>query len=179
METTKIIKEIAKSFGLIFFGLILSGIVWWAWRAGLVKNVGQYHTYVVILVGWSIIIFPVGELVGHYLKQREPKEYQSPGLERAGKVIGRLERTIILVFLLGGSLEGIAFLVVAKSIYRFGDLKKGYEKRGSSDEREEATFSISEYIILGSLLSYTVAIIGGIVINLVLSHLGLKPTPLF
>lgn len=178
MKKTTIIKEIAKILGLIFFGLILSGVVGWAWRSGLVSNVDQYYTYVVVLVGWSIIIFPGGELIGHYLKQREPKEYQSPGLDRAGKVIGQLERTIILVFLLGGSLEGIAFLVVAKSIYRFGDLKKGSEKNGDSNEGE-ATFSISEYIILGSLLSYTSAILGGIVINLVLSHLGLNPSPFF
>lgn len=178
MKKTKIIKEIGKILGLIFLGLILSGIVGWAWRSGLIRNVDQYYTYVVVLVGWLIIIFPVGELIGHYLNQRELDEYENPGLEKAGKVIGRLERTIILVFYLGGSLEGIAFLVVAKSIYRFGDLKKGYERNEESDEGE-VTFSISEYIILGSLLSYTSAILGGLVINLVLSHLGLNPSPLF
>lgn len=141
-------------------------------------NPDQYYAYVVILVGWLIIISPVGELIGNYLKRREPAEYQSPGLEKAGKIIGQLERTIILVFYLGGSLEGIAFLVVAKSIYRFGDLKKGYEKSENSEDGE-VTFSISEYIILGSLLSYTAAIIGGILINLLLSHLGLSLPSIF
>lgn len=173
MKTTKIVKELTKIIGLIFFGLILSGVAGWAWRSGLINNVSRYYKYVVVLVGWLIIVFPVGGLIGQYLKRREPPEYKSPGLEKAGKVIGRLERTIILVFYLGGSLEGIGFLVVAKSIYRFGDLKKGYENGEETDE-EESTFSISEYIILGSLLSYTAAIIGGILIKVLLSHLGLS-----
>ncbi len=169
----KILKETGKIAGLILLGMILSGFVGWMGRNGIIENANKYYSYVVVFFGWLIVVFPVGELIGNYLKRREPEEYQGPGLERAGKVIGQLERTIILVFYLAGSLEGIAFLVVAKSIYRFGDLRKGREKNGDGDE--EATFSISEYIILGSLLSYTAAIIGGVLIDLVLNHLGLVP----
>lgn len=122
------------------------------------------------------MLFPVGELIGHYLKRREPVEYQRPGLEEAGKIIGHLERTIILIFYLGGSLEGIAFLVVAKSIYRFGDLRRGHNEKDQDGNEEEVTFSISEYIILGSLLSYTLAMIVSVIIDLVLHHLGLDLT---
>lgn len=126
-----------------------------------------------VFVGWLILIFPVGELIGSYLEGRQPSNYEGTGVERAGKFIGRLERTIILIFYLAGSLEGIAFLVLAKSIYRFGDLRKGHEKTDNEDFKGGDAFSISEYIILGSLFSYTAAIVVGVVIDLILKNLGL------
>lgn len=168
----KIIVQLLKMAGLILVGLILSGVVGWTWRHGLINSPGQYYTYVVVLTGWLVITFPASEFIGQYLKRKEPAAYRGPGLVKAGKVIGRLERTIILIFFLGGSLEGIAFLVVAKSIYRFGDLRKGRE---GGEGSEEVTFSISEYIILGSLLSITVALLGGLITKLVLRGFGLPP----
>mgnify|MGYP000267583418 CR=1 FL=1 len=168
----KIVMETLKTAGLILVGLILAGIVGWVRRHGLIGSPGQYYTYVVVLTCWLVVTFPAGELIGQYLKRKEPAAYRGPGLVRAGKVIGRLERTIILIFFLGGSLEGVAFLVVAKSIYRFGDLRKGTE---AGERNEEVTFSISEYIILGSLLSITVALLGGLITEIVLEHFGLPP----
>ena len=167
-----IIAETSKTAGIILLGLILAGLVGWIRRHGLIDSPGQYYTYVVVLTGWLVITFPVGELIGQYLKHKEPAAYRGPGLVKAGKVIGRLERTIILIFFLGGSLEGVAFLVVAKSIYRFGDLRKG---TGAGGGNEEVTFSISEYIILGSLLSITAALLGGLITQLVLRSFGLPP----
>jgi hypothetical protein len=169
----KIIAETSKTVGIILLGVILAGVVGWIRRQGLISSPGQYYTYVVVLTGWLVITFPVGELIGQYLKRKEPAAYRGPGLVKAGKVIGRLERTIILIFFLGGSLEGIAFLVVAKSIYRFGDLRKG--SKDGDGRSEEVTFSVSEYIILGSLLSITVALLGGLITQLVLRGFGLPP----
>jgi len=168
----KIAREGAKLVGLIVLGLVLAGALRWIGGYDFVNVVEAHYTYIIVFVVWLILLFPVGEVIGYYLKKREPEEYRGPGLEEAGRVIGRLERTIILIFYLGGSLAGVGFLVVAKSIYRFGDLKKGYEKKTGNGE--EVTFSISEYIILGSLLSYTAAMIGGIVIELLVVNLGLS-----
>ena len=168
----KILKEIGKTIGLIVFGLILAGLLGWARRYGYLGSTEKYYAYLVVFIGWLILVFPAGGIIGGYLRKREPAAYKGPGLQEAGRVIGRLERTIILIFYLAGSLEGIAFLVVAKSIYRFGDLRKGHWD-DSDDGDREVTFSISEYIILGSLLSYTFAILAGFLINLILGHLGI------
>lgn len=65
------------------------------------------------------------------------------GLLKGGQLIGRLERILIFFFVLTGRSEAIAFLVAAKSIFRFGELK-------DSTHRAEA-----EYILIGTLMSFT------------------------
>jgi hypothetical protein len=63
------------------------------------------------------------------------------GLAQGGRVIGYLERGLILLFMLADYPAGIGFLVAAKSIFRFGELT-------DSTRRSQA-----EYIIIGTLLS--------------------------
>lgn len=62
------------------------------------------------------------------------------GLARGGMVIGQLERGLIYFFVLVGQPEAVAFLVAAKSVFRFGELSKS---------RKEA-----EYILIGTLMSF-------------------------
>ena len=45
------------------------------------------------------------------------------GLKNGGKVIGQLERSLIFLFILMGQLSGIGFLIAAKSVFRFGEVK--------------------------------------------------------
>ncbi|MBD3335804.1 MAG: DUF3307 domain-containing protein [Candidatus Eisenbacteria bacterium] len=64
------------------------------------------------------------------------------GFPHGGLVIGRLERALILLFVLTGNPAGIGFLFAAKSILRFGEVR-------DSQHRMEA-----EYIIIGTLMSF-------------------------
>jgi hypothetical protein len=66
----------------------------------------------------------------------------SRGLKNGGKVIGQLERSLIFLFILMGQLSGIGFLIAAKSVFRFGEVK-------DPKHRMEA-----EYIIIGTLMSF-------------------------
>ena len=70
------------------------------------------------------------------------------GLE-AGKYIGILERMFVLGFILSNHWEGIGFLLGAKSVFRFGDL------RGEKDRE------LTEYFLVGTLLSFALASITG------------------
>jgi hypothetical protein len=70
------------------------------------------------------------------------------GLPGAGKVIGMLERGIILTLALLGEFGAISFVFVAKSMARFKQL-------------EERQFA--EYYLIGTLLSFFFALIVGIV----------------
>jgi hypothetical protein len=81
------------------------------------------------------------------------------GLDGGGKTIGKLERMLIYLFVLSGIPQGIGFLVAAKSIFRFGELKE-------AKNRMEA-----EYIIIGTLYSF----IWGILIAEVVKRLLLMP----
>lgn len=69
----------------------------------------------------------------------------------AGKLIGTLERWLILVFILLGRHEVIGFLIAAKSIIRFGEKDK------------EQT----EYFLAGTLLSITIAVACGLLLGLI------------
>lgn len=71
----------------------------------------------------------------------------SSGLKDAGKYIGMLERLFVFLFVLTNFWEGIGFLLAAKSIFRFGDLKDNNDVK------------LTEYILIGTLLSFGSAIV--------------------
>ncbi len=71
-------------------------------------------------------------------------------LKNAGATIGILERLFVFAFVVTNHWEGIGFLLAAKSVFRFGDLSK-------SDDRK-----LTEYILIGTLLSFGFAILTGI-----------------
>ncbi len=79
----------------------------------------------------------------HYQKNGKPVV---EGLANGGKIIGWLERLLIFAFVMTGQYAGIGFLVAAKSVFRFGELKE-------SENRKEA-----EYIIIGTFASFLYAI---------------------
>lgn len=78
------------------------------------------------------------------------------GLPGAGKWIGYLERVLVLTFVITSQIEMIGFLIAAKSIFRFGELKDANQIKNT------------EYILIGTLASFTVAIISGIIVNLLI-----------
>ena len=59
--------------------------------------------------------------------------------------------------MLVGCMEGIGFLLAAKSVFRFGELTKAKEVK------------ITEYVLIGALSSFTIAILTGAVALKVLS----------
>ena len=71
-------------------------------------------------------------------------------LQNAGKYIGILERILIVVFILIGQWQGVGFLLAAKSIFRFGDLKESKDRK------------LTEYILIGTLLSFGIAILSAL-----------------
>jgi hypothetical protein len=75
-------------------------------------------------------------------------------LPNAGKLIGVTERLLILLFVYIQQYELIGFLVAAKSILRFKD----------TDTLK------TEYVLTGTLLSYSIAIVSGILINFLMKN---------
>lgn len=74
-------------------------------------------------------------------------------LKDAGKWIGIIERILILTFIILNQFEAIGFLLAAKSVFRFGELKNSAEQKRA------------EYILIGTLLSFSVAIATGIILR--------------
>lgn len=71
-------------------------------------------------------------------------------LEDAGKYIGILERVLVFIFIIVNHWEAVGFLITAKSVFRFGDLK------------ESKTRQLTEYVLIGTLISFGIAILTGI-----------------
>ena len=77
-------------------------------------------------------------------------EKDDGSLARAGKYIGILERLFVFGFLASGHWQAIGFLLAAKSIFRFGDLTRPRDRK------------LTEYILIGTLLSFSFAILVGL-----------------
>ncbi|MCZ4409947.1 DUF3307 domain-containing protein [Cryomorphaceae bacterium 1068] len=102
-----------------------------------------------------IVLTSVGSILIQVLMSRwvvaEDKENQS--LPAAGKYIGILERLFIFVFVILNQWSAIGFLITAKSVFRFGDLSRAKDRK------------LTEYILIGTLLSFGLAILTGLVFN--------------
>lgn len=72
-------------------------------------------------------------------------------LQDAGKYIGILERLFVFSFIVTGHWEAVGFLLAAKSVFRFGDLRKSKERK------------LTEYILIGTLLSFGTAMLSGLI----------------
>lgn len=79
-------------------------------------------------------------------QQHEFTLKKKDSLGNAGLLIGIMERLIIVLFIQVSFLSGIGFLLAAKSIFRFGDLTNAKDTK------------FTEYILLGTLASFLIAI---------------------
>lgn len=75
-------------------------------------------------------------------------------LKDAGKYIGILERVLVFVFVILNHWEAVGFLITAKSVFRFGDLKESKQRK------------LTEYILIGTLISFGIAIGVGLLFEL-------------
>lgn len=70
---------------------------------------------------------------------------ENESLPDAGKTIGILERIFVYMALIIGAPEIIGFLIAAKSVFRFGDISHAKNRK------------LTEYILIGTLLSFLTA----------------------
>ena len=71
-------------------------------------------------------------------------------LPKAGKYIGILERLFVFGFILLNQWQAIGLLIAAKSVFRFSDLSRAKDRK------------LTEYILIGTLLSFGLAIVIGL-----------------
>ena len=109
-----------------------------------------------LVLAYTLVSVPagvfIGKLTGKWATElEEPSAAQKKsGLNNAGKWIGVLERILILTFIIVNEFSAIGFLLAAKSVFRFGDLKNDSEHKKT------------EYIIIGTLLSFVFGIATGL-----------------
>ncbi|MCL6259973.1 DUF3307 domain-containing protein [Aquiflexum sp. TKW24L] len=116
--------------GMEWLTIINSLPVWIVFTAACFLSFGVAIIMNVLLEPWSEKVF----------------DKANDSLPNAGKYIGILERLFVFVFILTGHWEGVGFLIAAKSVFRFGDLKESKDRK------------LTEYILIGTLMSFGFAI---------------------
>jgi len=117
----------------------------------------QSRNFWAILIGYMIVLKPASLLIGMFIKSWTPSNgMQAQGMPNAGKWIGYIERVLIVTFVITGNIEAVGFLLAAKSIFRFGDLNKARE------------IKITEYVLLGTLASFSLALLVGFGLNMII-----------
>ena len=108
--------------------------------------------WIKILTTYVFLTKPASVLIKVILLRWAPatEDNSTDSLEDAGAFIGILERMFILTFILFNHWEAIGFLLAAKSVFRFGDLKESKDRK------------LTEYMLIGTLISFGVAMLTGI-----------------
>ena len=121
----------------------------------LLEQTGKNYDFWVITTAFLFLSLPSGIVIGEMTRRWSDQIPGGAGLANAGKWIGALERMLILIFLLQNQYGAIGLLITAKGLLRFSE----------KDRQEEKT----EYVLIGSLISVSVAVITGIIVKYLLS----------
>ena len=135
--------------------LILIGIVLLYENKGII-NFWQDNEFWILLTGILFVTKPSSIIIKTIISIWSPENettHADNSLANAGNYIGILERLFVFCFILTGHFEAIGFLLAAKSIFRFGDLKEAKDRK------------LTEYVLIGTLISFGIAIITGLVVQ--------------
>ena len=133
--------------------LVIVLLWWWLYddstqACGWLANVVSSKRLWAVILAYLSITKPASVLISKFIRNWTPSNnMQGQGMPRAGEWIGYIERVLILTFVITGNIEAVGFLLAAKSVFRFGDLNKAKE------------IKITEYVLLGTLASFTIALI--------------------
>lgn len=126
----------------------------WLWYTG--ENFPFYifnnEKYLLLIASFIFLTTPVSIAIKIFISKWTPQTEvnDSESLQSAGKYIGILERLFVFLFIILNEWQAIGFLLAAKSIFRFGDLRKSKDRK------------LTEYVLIRTLVSFGIAFITGI-----------------
>ena len=145
---------------IVFLAITFPGtFVQGAWVA-LPGGIAAGYLVALSLLGGAIASIMVGGIV--LRKATAPFTHQLSGdiagLESGGTYIGWLERALVMLLILIGQPAGVGFLITAKSILRFGDVRDSSQRK------------LTEYIIIGTFMSFGWGLLVAVLTQLALRH---------
>ena len=113
----------------------------------------------IFLTGAVFLTTPVSILIRTLLSAWTPVamehgKVQTDSLVNAGKYIGILERLLVFTFIVVNHWEGVGFMIAAKSVFRFSDLAEAKQRK------------LTEYVLVGTLLSFGIAVLTGVLVKM-------------
>lgn len=120
----------------------------------------QGSQIVLCLVAGTILSLQTGAIVIKKATQPFLDEIgtEIEGLRRGGTYIGALERALVMLLVLINQPAGVGFLIAAKSILRFGDVKESHQRK------------LTEYVIIGTFMSFGWGLLVAAITQLAVKH---------
>ncbi|MFA5403830.1 MAG: DUF3307 domain-containing protein [Ignavibacteria bacterium] len=167
LDILKIYLQKDDSFGLIvdqFMHFIVILVIWiiasnqFNQIYNLIENFTLDKRLWLILSSYLFITRPASIIIIKFMEKWKNENFNKNSLKDAGEWIGYFERFLTLTFILLGQFGVVGFLLAAKSVFRFGDLK----------ETNEIKFT--EFVLVGTLASFSLVIIVGILLKKLLIY---------
>jgi hypothetical protein len=112
-----------------------------------------------LAIAYLLTTRPIGFLIASAIGRWSQEIDNSGTLGQAGARIGLLERFLVLTFILVDQFAAIGFLLAAKSVFRYGDLREAHQRQ------------LTEYVLLGTMLSFASTIVLGLLTRELLARL--------
>lgn len=139
---------------IVHLGSIIGVVLLYSIVGGISFLIDVEIKTIAIIAGFILCAKPSNVIIKYLLKAfsiETPKEAKANpddlSLPNAGKLIGIVERFLALALILMGQYEAVGLIIAAKSILRFSGTQK------------------SEYVLVGTLLSFGIAVFSGILIG--------------
>jgi hypothetical protein len=113
----------------------------------------------IVLIAYIVVMRPCSFVIAIMIGKWSREIDNSGSLAKAGARIGLIERFLILTFILIDQFSAIGFLLAAKSVLRFGDLREDHHRK------------LTEYVLLGTMISFALTISLGLMTKAVLIRL--------
>jgi hypothetical protein len=124
--------------------------------AWIPKCLNSAHFWI-LLIAYYLVTGPLGIAIGNATgKWQKEAGMDTAGLDKAGIWIGRCERVLVLTFIIINQYTALGFLMAAKSLLRFSDAEDRTQKK-------------TEYILVGTLMSFASAAIIGTIVSYLLN----------
>lgn len=135
--------------------LVLAGVLYWVSPFPLDFSTLFIEKNLLLITFLVFVTYVAGilmrMLLAPYIDEvaKDDADTEGGSLKNAGTYIGMLERLFVFGFILMQQWAAIGLLIAAKSVFRFGDLNKGKNRK------------LTEYVLIGTLLSFGLAILSG------------------
>ncbi len=137
-----------------FLHVVVLIILWlsifdrWNNATEILYSIYSSSQFLIVISAFLIVTWPLGIVIGIATeKWRNESAVNAEGLEKAGLWIGLFERFLILTFILIDQYTAVGLLIAAKSILRFSD--------------KENTQKKTEYVLIGTLMSFSASVLLG------------------
>lgn len=151
-----LIDQLLHIIVLVIGWIIIVPVTWY--EILRLSNLMLSDKLFIYLLAYLLVLWPSGQLIKNILISinQNFKESIEKRPKNVGLWIGMIERLLILTFILQNNYQIIGFLFAAKSIFRHRRIES------------ETSGVYLEYILLGTLISFLMAILVGLMANYLL-----------